>query len=100
MNGKLHPILVGGALVASALTAAPAHAADRVIASAPPGLLSEVHAHGGNVVWGVARGYDEPETTSDYFVRDARGTRHHDQHGPEGPRPTRRERLPQGRQDH
>lgn len=55
--------------------AAPAQAADRVIAGAPPGLLSEVHAHGGNVVWGVARGYDEPETTSDYFVRDAGGTR-------------------------
>lgn len=71
MNGKACLFLIGGALAASVASAAPAHAADRLIASSPS-FVSPVQAYGGNVVWGQAAigvsGFA-------YLVRDAKGTR-------------------------
>lgn len=72
MNGKvISLVLVGTALATAALSGAPAHAADRVIASSGA-FVTPVEAHGGNVVWGEVAVGGMPYV---YFVRDARGTR-------------------------
>lgn len=71
-------VLLGSLALLAVLATAPAHAADRVIATSPLGptpgetLLSSVEAHGGNLVWGENQTFEGP---FDYVVRDARGTR-------------------------